>query len=85
LQTPTTKDDLETDAASQDLTERIAHFVDVGLLDTNNPRLAADHFSALTVLLAYERQPVPATADPEKIRQTMVDGVHAFIRAYATR
>lgn len=85
LQTPTTQDDLATDAASQELTERIAHFVDAGLLDTDNPRLAADHFSALTILLAYERQPVPATVDPEKVRQIMVDGVHAFIRAYATR
>ncbi|WP_329258996.1 TetR/AcrR family transcriptional regulator [Streptomyces sp. NBC_01478] len=85
LRTPTTADDLATEAASEDLAERIAHFVGAGLLDTDNPRLAADHFSALTVLLAYERQPVPATADPEKVRQTMADGVHAFIRAYATR
>ncbi|MFH8776144.1 hypothetical protein [Streptomyces sp. NPDC017958] len=62
LQTPTTTDDLATDAASQDLADRIAHFAGAGLLDTDNPRLAADHFSALTVLLAYERQPIPATA-----------------------
>jgi TetR/AcrR family transcriptional repressor of mexJK operon len=85
LQAPTTEDDLATDAASQDLADRIAHFADAGLLDTDTPRLAADHFSALTVLLAYERQPVPATADPEVIRRTMADGAHAFIRAYATR
>ncbi|MFI6341288.1 TetR/AcrR family transcriptional regulator [Streptomyces sp. NPDC050535] len=85
LQTPTTKDDLATEAAEEDLAERFAHFVDAGLLDTDNPRLAADHFGALTMLLAYERQPVPAHADPEKIRQIMIDGVHAFIRAYATR
>ncbi|WP_371641676.1 S8 family serine peptidase [Streptomyces mirabilis] len=85
LQTPTTTDDLATDLASQDLADRIAHFAGAGLLDTDNPRLAADHFSALTVLLAYERQPIPATADPEKVRQTMADGAHAFIRAYATR
>ncbi|MFF4355104.1 S8 family serine peptidase [Streptomyces sp. NPDC001530] len=84
LQTPTTTDDLATDAASQDLADRIAHFAGAGLADTDNPRLAADHFSALTVLLAYERQPIPATADPEKVRQT-TDGAHAFIRAYATR
>ncbi|MFD7608085.1 S8 family serine peptidase [Streptomyces mirabilis] len=85
LQTPTTTDDLATDLASQDLADRIAHFAGAGLLDTDNPRLAADHFSALTVLLAYERQPIPATANPEKVRQTMADGAHAFIRAYATR
>ncbi|GHE92884.1 TetR/AcrR family transcriptional regulator [Streptomyces fumanus] len=85
LRTPTTTDDLATEAASQELADRIAHFADAGLLDTDDPRLAADHFSALTVLLAYERHPVPATADPEKVRRTMADGVHAFIRAYATR
>ncbi|MFE5924152.1 TetR/AcrR family transcriptional regulator C-terminal domain-containing protein [Streptomyces sp. NPDC056468] len=76
---------LDTDAASQDLADRIAHFAGTGLLDTDNPRLAAAHFSALTILLAYERQPIPATADPEEVRQTMADGAHAFIRAYATR
>ena len=85
LQTPTTTDDLATDAVEEDLAKCMARFVDAGLLDTDNPRLAADHFGALTILLAYERQPVPANADPEKIRQIMVDGVHAFIRAYATR
>ncbi|MFJ3821265.1 TetR/AcrR family transcriptional regulator [Streptomyces nodosus] len=85
LQTPTTTDDLATDGASQDLADRIAHFADAGLLDADNPRLAADHFSALTVLLAYERQPVPAVADPERVRQIMADGAHAFIRAYASR
>ncbi|MFF2513790.1 TetR/AcrR family transcriptional regulator C-terminal domain-containing protein [Streptomyces sp. NPDC058086] len=67
------------------MADRIAQFADAGLLDTDNPRLAADHFSALTVLLAYERQPIPATADPEKVGQTMADGAHAFIRAYAAR
>ncbi|GAA2879654.1 TetR/AcrR family transcriptional regulator [Streptomyces mexicanus] len=85
LRTPTTTDDLATEAASQDLADRLAHFADAGLLDIDDARLAADHFSALTVLLAFERQPVPATADPEKIRQIMVDGVHAFMRAYAMR
>ncbi|GLU48267.1 TetR/AcrR family transcriptional regulator [Nocardiopsis ansamitocini] len=85
LRTPTTEDDLATEAVSEDLAKRIAHFADIGLLDTDDPRLAADHLSALTLLLAYERQPVPANADPEKVRQIMIDGVHAFIRAYATR
>jgi TetR/AcrR family transcriptional regulator, mexJK operon transcriptional repressor len=35
--------------------------------------------------LAYNTQPDPANADPDRVRQTMIDGVHAFIRAYATR
>ncbi|MEV6510591.1 TetR/AcrR family transcriptional regulator [Streptomyces sp. NPDC051642] len=85
LRTPTTKDDIATGAVEEVFAERIAHFADAGLLDTDDARLAADHFFALTVLLAYDRQPVPANPDPEKVRQTMVDGVHAFIRAYATR
>ncbi len=85
LRTPTTEDDIETAPIQAALAERIAHFVDAGLLDTDNPRLAADHFGALTLLLAYERQPVPAHADPDQIRQIMIDGAHAFIRAYARR
>lgn len=85
LRTPATEDDIATAAMEEALAERITRFVEAGLLDTDDPRLAADHFGALTLLLAYERQPVPARADPEKIRRTMIDGVHAFIRAYGTR
>ncbi|GAA1010809.1 hypothetical protein Aple_066150 [Acrocarpospora pleiomorpha] len=84
-QTPTSEDDLVTAVPEEALVERIAHFADMGLLDTDDPRLAAHHFGALTVLLAYNDQPDPAKADPGQIRQTMIDGVHAFIRAYATR
>jgi TetR/AcrR family transcriptional repressor of mexJK operon len=85
LQTPTTEDDIDTTAGEEALRERIAHFVDVGLLDTDNPRLATDHFGALTFLLAYNVQPNPVNAVPGQVRQSMIDGVHAFIRAYATR
>ncbi|WP_327399084.1 TetR/AcrR family transcriptional regulator [Streptomyces sp. NBC_01288] len=85
LRTPTTRDDIATGAVEEVFAERLAAFADAGLLDTDDPRLAADHFFALTVLLAYDRQPVPANPDPERVRQTMVDGVHAFIRAYAVR
>ncbi|MFJ9374869.1 TetR/AcrR family transcriptional regulator [Streptomyces sp. NPDC101455] len=85
LRTPTTRDDIATGAVEEVFAERLGHFADAGLLDTDNSRLAADHFFALTVLLAYDRQPVPANPDPERVRQTMVDGVHAFIRAYAVR
>jgi TetR/AcrR family transcriptional repressor of mexJK operon len=66
-------------------TERLAHFADAGLLDTDAPCLASGHFFALTVLLAYDRRPVPANPDTEMVRQTMIDGVRAFIRVYATR
>ena len=85
LRTPTTRDDIATGVVEEAFAERLAHFADIGLLDTDDPRLAGDHFFALTVLLAYDRQPVPANSDPDRVRQTMIDGVHAFIRAYATR
>ena len=85
LRTPMTKDDIATASVEEALAERIAHFAEAGLLDTDDPRLAADHFGALTLLLAYERHPLPATADLGQVRQTMIDGVRAFLRAYATR
>ncbi|MEV0265391.1 helix-turn-helix domain-containing protein [Streptomyces sp. NPDC050617] len=85
LRTPLTEDDIATAAIEEVLAERVALFADAGLLEVDNPRVAVTHFVALTVLLAYERQPVPAHADPDRTRQIMVDGVHAFIRAYARR
>jgi TetR/AcrR family transcriptional repressor of mexJK operon len=65
--------------------ERLAHFDEVGILDAPDPRTAADHFNALTLLLAYNNQPDPADADPAEVRRTMTAGVHAFMRAYAAR
>lgn len=85
LRTPTTRDDIATGAVEEVFADRLARFADAGLLDADDPRLAADHFFALTVLLAYDRQPVPANPDPERVRQTMIDGAHAFIRAYGVR
>jgi TetR/AcrR family transcriptional repressor of mexJK operon len=85
MQTSADHDDVATEALEDALAERMAHFADLGLLDATDPRLAADHFNALTVLLAYNDQPVPAKADPDRIRQIMTEGAHAFMRAYATR
>ncbi|MCX5087410.1 TetR/AcrR family transcriptional regulator [Streptomyces sp. NBC_00365] len=48
LQTPSTKGDLTTEAAAEDQVERMAHFADVGLLDTDTSRLAADQSSAFS-------------------------------------
>lgn len=76
---------IAADAPEEAVAARLAHFARLGLLDAEDPRLAADHFSALTILLAYNDQPNPAAADVEKVRRTMVDGVHAFIRAYGAR
>ncbi len=85
MQTGSDDDDVATEALEESLAERMAHFAAIGLLDTDNPRLAADHFGALTLLLAYNHQPVPAKADQDRIRQIMIDGARVFMRAYATR
>jgi TetR/AcrR family transcriptional repressor of mexJK operon len=83
--TPSTEGDIATDAVVLALAERLGHFVDVGLVETDRPELAAEHFFALTVLLAFDRHPGPANRDAQGIRQTMIDGVHAFVRAYSPR
>ena len=80
-----TDDDVVTAPAEELLAERIAEFAAAGLLETDDPRVAAGHFGALTILLAYDQQPDPGRADPDRIRRTMVDGAHAFIRAYGKR
>ncbi|WP_219499138.1 TetR/AcrR family transcriptional regulator [Nonomuraea ceibae] len=82
---PGSQDDVVTGSAEDALADRLAHFAKAGLLDTDDPRTAAGHLSALTILLAYNDQPDPATADPERIHRIMTSGAHAFIRAYATR
>ncbi|QAY72501.1 TetR/AcrR family transcriptional regulator [Agromyces protaetiae] len=70
-------------APEEALAERFAHFAAIGLVDADDPRLAADHFNALTTLLAFNGSPTGRT--PERIRQVMADGVHAWIRAYGAR
>ncbi|WP_129843262.1 TetR/AcrR family transcriptional regulator [Streptomyces sp. RFCAC02] len=67
------------------LAERLGHFAGRGLLDAPDPRLAADHFNALTTLLAYSNEPDPTRADPDRVRRSMIDGVRAFVRAYGAR
>lgn len=66
------------------LAERIAHFADVGLLDVDDAFLAADHFNALTTLLAMNIR-FPDQLSTDATRRTMADGVHAFMRAYGAR
>ena len=63
------------------LADRLEHFARVGLLDVDDHELAADHFHALTTLRALN-EPLRRRADPERVRQLMTDGVHAFMRAY---
>lgn len=81
-QDPTAGDDVATRTAEDAFAERIAHFADLGLLETDDPHRAADHLFALTMLLAYHQQPDPATVDPERLRRTMIEGVRVFMCAY---
>jgi len=62
--------------------QRFAEFDRRGLLEAPDPRLAADHFVALTLsrsVYSLGRTPAPAIADT---RRMIVDGVRAFLRAY---
>jgi TetR/AcrR family transcriptional repressor of mexJK operon len=72
------------EAHTQALAERFAHFASIGLLDVDDPTLAADHFHALTTLRVLN-EPLSRRADAERIRRVMTDGAHAFMRAYGPR
>ncbi|MDM8084025.1 TetR/AcrR family transcriptional regulator [Cellulomonas cellasea] len=66
------------------LAERIAHYAERGLLDVDDPAVAADHFNALTVLLVLNED-YSTRNDPGRVHDIMAGGVHAFMRAYARR
>ncbi len=69
--------------------ERFAEFGRQGLLEVPNPRLAVDHFVALTLLLALNNLSQPPGAGEahrqtnSPLDQTILEGVRAFLRAYA--
>lgn len=65
------------------ISERLTHFHQRGLLSITDAREAADHFIALTVLLAYSNKPGPNLADQQMVEKTVKGGVKAFMRAYA--
>jgi len=62
-----------------------ARFVELdrqGLLSTPRPRVAADHFVALTVSPSVHVLGRPPARPPAETRRIIVDGVRAFLRAY---
>lgn len=71
-------------AHAEVISERMAHFAGLGLLDVEDPRLAAEHFSVLTTLRILN-EPAGRRGDPELVRRIMMDGVQVFMRAYAPR
>lgn len=73
------------EAPEEALAERLAHFGDRGLLELDDARLAADHFTALTLLLLLNAYPDPARRDLADVRRIVAAGTHAFVRAYGAR
>jgi TetR/AcrR family transcriptional repressor of mexJK operon len=63
-------------------TRRVELFVDEGAIRTDDPRRAAEHFIALTFLLALDTLDPTVTAAWGEVDAILVDGVDAFIRAY---
>ncbi len=59
----------------------MAEFDRIGLLKAPEPRLAADHFVALTFALLHNSIHDTAELDPIDDRM-IVEGVRAFLRAY---
>ena len=49
-------------------------------MSVDKPRRAAEHFSALTFLLALD-----FIGDDAAVSEVLMDGVAAFVRAYAPR
>ena len=62
---------------------RFAELGRAGLLDVPDPRLAADHFVALTFGLAQSRG--LTAPDGPAAERLLVEGVRAFLRAYSPR
>jgi len=54
-----------------------------GLLDVPDPRTAADHFIALTFMMAYRAPRAAGELDEATVRRIVENGVRAFLRAYA--
>ena len=71
------------DAPEEAVAERMAEFDRRGLLKVPDPRLAADHFIALALLPLLRSQQKPHRTDDPRERRLLVEGVRAFLRAYA--
>jgi TetR/AcrR family transcriptional repressor of mexJK operon len=54
-----------------------------GLLEVPDPRTAADHFIALTFMMAYRAPRTSGELDEARVRRIVENGVRAFLRAYA--
>jgi len=62
---------------------RMARFVEVGALRSAEPQRVAEHFIALTFLLAMDTLDPTVTSKHAELDSILVDGVDAFLRAYS--
>jgi len=80
---PELTDHWMTSAPEEAIAERFAELGRLGLLEVPDPRLAADHFVALTFSAAFDdMRRMDVTAEVE---HKIVEGVRAFLRAYTPR
>lgn len=82
---PRLRDHWLANAPEEAIAERFAEFARAGQLEAPNARLAADHFVALTFLLALNTLGSALATDEARVRVIFVEGVRAFLRAYAPR
>ncbi len=61
---------------------RMTSFAEAGAITTQNPQRAAEHFIALTFLLALDTVDPSARGAWDEVDAIMADGVDAFLRAY---
>lgn len=70
------------DTPEEALAERLEVFAAAGLLDIPDPRLAADHFIALTFNVTLNRLGSANAAEDPRVAPLLIEGVRAFLRAY---
>jgi TetR/AcrR family transcriptional repressor of mexJK operon len=71
-----------TNAPEEAMGERFAALAKAGLLEVPDPRLAADHFIALTFGVTLSRLGSANAEKDSRVRPLIVEGVRAFLRAY---
>jgi TetR/AcrR family transcriptional repressor of mexJK operon len=71
------------DAPEDALAAQLAVLAEAGLLVTPDPRMAADHLIALTFGVVVNRLHAMPVAGDDRVRPLVVEGVRAFLRAYA--
>jgi len=61
---------------------RVEEWAEAGVINTDKPRRAAQHFVALTFQLAFEALERTETEVSGEVDEILVDGVDVFVRAY---